>query len=171
MSNIEHIIKMFPIDSVFYVIEKLKDKEFIVSNKVLAYRIEDDDFIQLVAHYENNAILLFNANECYTSKEEAEKHLAPKPETVRVAVDENGRLIDFAIFDGDAVIDVPTDYKIHVGHCCVAHGCKYGDKNCPVVNKKLFQRYVCEQCAEDGIFMEDLVPIFKKQSTEEGQDK
>jgi len=36
---------------------------------------------------------------------------------------------------------------VHVEHCCSIHGCKYGDRDCPVKlgNKK--QAYPCEWCA------------------------
>ena len=34
----------------------------------------------------------------------------------------------------------------HSSHCCVIHGCKYGDKNCPVVIGKIKQEYMCEFC-------------------------
>jgi len=34
----------------------------------------------------------------------------------------------------------------HATHCCVQHGCKYGDPNCPVATKKEPQVYACEIC-------------------------
>ena len=37
----------------------------------------------------------------------------------------------------------------HQEHCCVAHGCKYGNPDCPVENKTLVQTYPCEDCGED----------------------
>jgi len=40
---------------------------------------------------------------------------------------------------------------VHTSHCCVLHGCKYGDTDCPVVNKEADQEYVCETCSEYGI--------------------
>lgn len=42
-------------------------------------------------------------------------------------------------------------YGVHQAHCCVQHGCKYGDKDCPVVKKEIKQDYLCEFCKEDGI--------------------
>lgn len=36
----------------------------------------------------------------------------------------------------------------HVGHCCVLHGCKYGEDDCPVTTKKLPQAYECEDCTD-----------------------
>lgn len=39
----------------------------------------------------------------------------------------------------------------HASHCCVLHGCKYGDKECPVVNGSAEQLYLCETCDEEGI--------------------
>ena len=35
---------------------------------------------------------------------------------------------------------------VHTGHCCLDHGCKYGNKNCTVVTKKALQEYRCEAC-------------------------
>lgn len=35
---------------------------------------------------------------------------------------------------------------IHSTHCCVIHGCKYGDKDCPVVNTNISQVHPCEDC-------------------------
>lgn len=37
----------------------------------------------------------------------------------------------------------------HQTHCCVIHGCKYGDKECPVVSKEIMQEYLCEDCNAD----------------------
>ena len=31
-------------------------------------------------------------------------------------------------------------------HCCVLHGCKYGDEDCPVATGIVKQEYVCETC-------------------------
>jgi len=42
-------------------------------------------------------------------------------------------------------------YGVHRTHCCVLHGCKYGDKDCPVVNGEIKQDYTCELCDMDGI--------------------
>lgn len=35
---------------------------------------------------------------------------------------------------------------VHASHCCVDHGCKYGDDDCPVVLKTVEQMYDCEDC-------------------------
>lgn len=47
---------------------------------------------------------------------------------------------------------------VHASHCCVMHGCKYGEKDCPVVNDVVEQKYVCETCSDyEGIQnLEDL---------------
>lgn len=39
----------------------------------------------------------------------------------------------------------------HQCHCCVLHGCKYGDKRCPVVKRKVVQDAQCEDCEDDGV--------------------
>lgn len=42
---------------------------------------------------------------------------------------------------------------VHTEHCCVIHGCKYGEDDyyCTVVTRKKPQSFCCEKCAEDGI--------------------
>lgn len=40
---------------------------------------------------------------------------------------------------------------VHKGHCCVKHGCKYGDPNCPVVKQVVEQSNICEECSDEGI--------------------
>ena len=40
---------------------------------------------------------------------------------------------------------------VHTEHCCIAHGCKYGNLNCSVVTGKKEQSFLCETCCEDGI--------------------
>lgn len=43
------------------------------------------------------------------------------------------------------------DYRVgvHRTHCCVLHGCKYGDDDsCPVVNKEIEQKYPCMDCPD-----------------------
>lgn len=43
---------------------------------------------------------------------------------------------------------IPKDkWGVHAAHCCKWHGCKYGqNKNCPVVQGKVKQKYLCEDC-------------------------
>lgn len=43
-----------------------------------------------------------------------------------------------------------SKYGVHASHCCVGHGCKYGDPDCPVVNELIKQKYMCEDCDDDG---------------------
>lgn len=38
---------------------------------------------------------------------------------------------------------------VHASHCCKWHGCKYGDKDCPVVSGEVEQLYICEYCREE----------------------
>ena len=58
--------------------------------------------------------------------------------------------------------------SVHSTHCCVIHGCKYGDDNCPVVNRIEIQEYPCESCNE---FVEgwNLVSDFKYPTIPEGK--
>lgn len=39
----------------------------------------------------------------------------------------------------------------HKTHCCVIHGCKYCDDDCPVENNKIPQTYPCEDCERCSI--------------------
>jgi hypothetical protein len=35
----------------------------------------------------------------------------------------------------------------HASHCCIIHGCKYGDHDtCPVCLAKIKQDYLCQTC-------------------------
>jgi hypothetical protein len=34
----------------------------------------------------------------------------------------------------------------HLSHCCLMHGCKYGDDTCPVENDTAKQDHPCEDC-------------------------
>ena len=38
------------------------------------------------------------------------------------------------------------DKNAHTEHCCVKHGCKYNDENCPVISEVQTQSYYCEFC-------------------------
>jgi hypothetical protein len=37
---------------------------------------------------------------------------------------------------------------VHTEHCCVIHGCKYGNEECPVVLGISTQSYMCEECQQ-----------------------
>jgi len=41
---------------------------------------------------------------------------------------------------------------VHTEHCCIVHGCKYGqDDECTVVQKRQPQSYPCEYCSDKGL--------------------
>jgi hypothetical protein len=44
-----------------------------------------------------------------------------------------------------------TEIRVHQSHCCALHGCKYGDKDCPVIIRLVIQTSTCDSCDEDGI--------------------
>jgi len=44
-----------------------------------------------------------------------------------------------------------NNYGVHQTHCCLLHGCKYGDDDCPVVSGKVKQDCICFDCEEEGI--------------------
>lgn len=45
--------------------------------------------------------------------------------------------------------DLPTNKKesVHSRHCCIEHGCKYGEEDCPVWLGYEKQTSQCESCA------------------------
>ena len=45
----------------------------------------------------------------------------------------------------------PDRIGVHQTHCCIEHGCKYGNSNCPVELGLVQQTYLCEDCDIDGI--------------------
>ena len=40
--------------------------------------------------------------------------------------------------------------SVHSTHCCIHHGCKYADEDCPVVLGLEDAEYPCEDCDQDG---------------------
>lgn len=42
-------------------------------------------------------------------------------------------------------------WGVHETHCCVLHGCKYQEEDCPVTNRLIPQQYICESCDWDGL--------------------
>jgi len=46
--------------------------------------------------------------------------------------------------------DIPKEHwGVHETHCCLKHGCKYGNPKCPVETGKTKQKYPCEYCSEE----------------------
>jgi DNA-directed RNA polymerase subunit RPC12/RpoP len=60
-----------------------------------------------------------------------------------------------------------SKYGVHKTHCCVLHGCKYGDSDCPVTSGEIKQSYICEDCDNIGIKkvseLEDIIEHGSKQ--------
>ncbi len=51
---------------------------------------------------------------------------------------------------------------VHISHCCVIHGCKYGygdDSGCVVVKGEVVQDYLCESCS---MALEEVDEIIKE---------
>ena len=40
---------------------------------------------------------------------------------------------------------------VHKSQCCLNHGCKYDDKDCPVMTGAIQQDHPCETCDSNGI--------------------
>jgi len=59
-------------------------------------------------------------------------------------------------------------HGVHETHCCIKHGCKYGDIDCPVVLGIIKQRYLCESCSWDvqgkNQSLESITKIFLKEN-------
>jgi hypothetical protein len=36
--------------------------------------------------------------------------------------------------------------NVHTTNCCKKHGCKFGDKSCPIINMYATQIQPCEKC-------------------------
>ena len=57
------------------------------------------------------------------------------------------------------ITSIPKEqWGVHRTHCCVEHGCKYGDGDCPVVLGIIAQDCYCEDCDDDVI-----IPIASNQ--------
>lgn len=46
----------------------------------------------------------------------------------------------------DGRAEKSDEKDVHTEHCCVEHGCKYGDDDCPVENGVQEQSYPCQDC-------------------------
>ncbi len=43
-------------------------------------------------------------------------------------------------------INFMTNIGVHQTHCCITHGCKYGNTDCPVLSGMFLQAHPCELC-------------------------
>jgi hypothetical protein len=64
---------------------------------------------------------------------------------------------------------------VHASHCCIRHGCKYGDPHCPVAKtREVEQEYDCEQCDDDAeaqpVSREELRKLLADFAAEVGMD-
>ncbi len=53
----------------------------------------------------------------------------------------------------------------HTTHCCIVHGCKYGEEDCDVANGREKQAYGCEQCGleAEGYYGHKKPPSWQKE--------
>jgi hypothetical protein len=66
--------------------------------------------------------------------------------------DQGGPQIDDSSWE---VFNPPYDegqYGSHPGHCCVDHGCKYNDRDCPVETGQIKQFFPCYDCDEHAFY-------------------
>jgi hypothetical protein len=47
------------------------------------------------------------------------------------------------------------EFNVHAYHCCIIHGCKYNDLYCPVLLKKIEQKYKCPECEFNSKYYEE----------------
>lgn len=47
-----------------------------------------------------------------------------------------------------------SEKDVHTEHCCVNHGCKYGDNDCPVILGIKKQSFSCELCYEESLSLQ-----------------
>lgn len=59
---------------------------------------------------------------------------------------------------------------VHTEHCCVYHGCKYGDEDCTVVTKLAPQSYPCEDCRTPEQIVTKIYHLLKGQGYEVSRD-
>ncbi|WP_292901863.1 hypothetical protein [Nonlabens sp.] len=66
---------------------------------------------------------------------------------------ENEQILQDSIrCNGSQTTTIPQElWGVHRTHCCVKHGCKYDDKDCPVKIGIIEQDYSCEYCDEDNL--------------------
>ena len=50
--------------------------------------------------------------------------------------------------------------RVHVTHCCVVHGCKYSNANCPVEQGDEVQEHPCEFCYDNHV--NDPKPLLRR---------
>jgi hypothetical protein len=65
--------------------------------------------------------------------------------TVKYLADK--KVAEDAAAQGESTIP-KKDWGVHEHHCCLAHGCKYGNPDCPVAIGLIKQKYRCESCDE-----------------------
>jgi hypothetical protein len=64
-----------------------------------------------------------------------------------------------------------SEKNVHTEHCCVIHGCKYGDPDCPVENRRQRQTHLCEWCDNTKEQMLAVKDAFKNGLPEEEEEK
>lgn len=89
-----------------------------------------------IALIDQDERIQFNNSEFYFK-------LGPKREKIMQMITEI--LLNY-LNEGSATKPILGRIGTHESHCCSDHGCKYGDTDCPVYKKLVFQDFPCEMC-------------------------
>ncbi len=69
---------------------------------------------------------------------------------------------DGRVYVGNSLVE---GVGVHVEHCCAKHGCKYGEKRCPVVIGEVKAAGPCEECENEPKDKPVKTPKFKNGDT------
>lgn len=90
-----------------------------------------------------------------------------------ISTNENERkqkLKEDAASKGTTTIE-KSKWGVHETHCCILHGCKYNDVDCPVELALIKQKYTCESCNDYNYYDTITSKIDSKISNFEKIDK
>lgn len=144
-------------------LDKLKDAENVykaAKNKIyLEYALSNANFKigDIIERYGEiilvekitAGVISFNYPQPVYSGTLLKKDLTPKKSQEKSSIygDENVKFHKHIV-----ISTIPKDrWGTHQSHCCLKHGCKYGDEDCPVVFELIKQDYPCEFCGDEEI--------------------
>jgi hypothetical protein len=140
MDNLEKILK----DSIRILRlsnDSIKAEAFDIINN--GYK--QNETIEYKSDFINNIIMNFNVLDSFKLDD-----------IIKLIIFANNIEVKGELYDkilNEIYDDVPeSKYGVHATHCCVEHGCKYGNPKCPVVLGKVKQAYPCADCNLDIIY-------------------